>query len=604
MQPNDKDQFKALTEIVPVGIFLADQAGVCSYANNKWLDISGLSLNDVLYKNWLNFIHPEDQEKIAHAWKTATSKQISFQEEFRFLHSDGEVTWVNAQANPSKDQTGKITYAGAINEISERIKEKEISRENAERFTNAFEYAAIGMALISLEGGWIKVNQSVCDLLGYTKSELMQLTFQQITHPDDLARDLDYVRMLLDGKIKTYGMEKRYFTKSKQIVWAHLSVSLVRNQKGDPLYFISQIVDITDRKRMEDELRENEQRLLMATTSAKLGVWDLDLEADTLRWNDRMYELYGVKRETYQPSFTGWKESLHPDDLERSYREFQEAIAGARFESEFRVVWPDGTVKHINASAGLVKNAQGVTTRMMGINQDITEYKNAILLKSRFLDIAAHELRTPVTAFNLILQLTQKKLEKGEAIGADVLTRLQMQTDRITRLVVDLLDVSRLERGVLKIKREATDISKLISNCISEYKLRFPKREMIFAHVTPVTINVDPIRIYQVISNLLDNACKYTPENSPIEISLKDEASSVSVAVTDHGPGIPDEHKANLFTIFSRGSSELVDRAGGLGLGLFICQSLVELHQGKIEVASQLGQGTTFTFKLPHGEEK
>lgn len=602
-QLNEKDQFKALAEIVPVGIFFADQQGICSYVNDKWLNISGLQLNDVLQKNWLSFIHPEDREKISQAWKTATSKQLSFQQEFRFLRAKGEVIWVNAQANPLKNQTGEVTYAGAINEISERIKEQEISRENAERFTNAFEYASIGMALISIEGGWIKVNQSVCDFLGYSKSELIQLTFQQITHPDDLARDLDYVNKLLEGKIKTYGMEKRYFTKSKQVVWAHLSVSLVRNQKGEPLYFISQIVDITDRKRMEDELRENEQRLLMSTTSAKLGVWDLDLEADTLRWNDRMYELYGVKRETYHPSFAGWKETLHPDDLERSYREFQEVVAGGRFDSEFRVVWPDGTVKHIYATAGLVKNAQGVTTRMMGINQDITEYKNAILLKSRFLDIAAHELRTPVTAFNLILQLTQRKLEKGEAMGADVLTRLQLQADRITRLVVDLLDVSRLERGVLKIKREPTDISTLVSNCISEYKLRFPKREMIFAHVTPVVINVDPIRIYQVISNLLDNACKYTPENSPIEISVKDETSKISVSVTDHGPGIPDEHKANLFTIFSRGSSELVDRADGLGLGLFICQSLIELHKGKIDVASQLGQGTTFTFKLPRGEE-
>lgn len=624
MKQNEKHDFRALSQIVPVGIFFADQQGICTYVNDKWLDISGLHLKEILHQNWLSFIHPEDQVKISDAWKIATNQQLSFQEEFRFLHSNGEITWVNAQANPLKDQAGSIEYAGTMSEISERMKEQEISRENAERFTNAFEYASIGMALISIQGGWIKVNQSVCDLLGYAKSELMQLTFQQITHPDDLARDLDYVRRLLEGKIKTYGMEKRYFTKSGEIVWAHLSVSLVRNQKGEPLYFISQIVNITDRKRMEDEIRKNEQRLLMATTSAQLGVWDLDLEADTLEWNDQMYALYGVKRESYQPSFEGWKNRLHPDDLARSYQEFQETVAGERFDSEFRIVWPDGTIKNIKATAGLVRNAQGVTTRMMGINQDITEDKRAMqrlkelneyleearkvaekatVLRSRFLDIAAHELRTPVTAFNLILQVTQKKLEKGQPVEVDVLARLQMQGDRIARLVVDLLDVSRLERGVLKIKRESADISNLITNCMNEYKLRFPKREVVFTQTTPVMIHIDPIRIYQVVSNLLDNACKYTPESSPIEIYVKDEPRRVSVSVTDHGPGIPEDHKENLFTIFSRGSSELVERAGGLGLGLFICQSLVELHKGKIEVASQLGQGTTFAFELPRGEE-
>lgn len=624
MNLNEKDHFAALSKIVPVGIFFADQHGTCTYVNDKWLDISGLQLSDILQQNWLRFVHPEDQLKISSAWKIATDKQLPFQEEFRFLRSEGVMTWVNAQANPLKTQNGSIEYAGAISEISERIKEQEVSRENAERFTNAFEYAAIGMALISTEGGWIKANQSVCDLLGYTKSELMQLTFQQITHPDDLAQDLDYVRLMLEGKIKTYGMEKRYFTKSQEIVWAHLSVSLVRNQKGEPLYFISQIVNITDRKRMEEELRKNEQRLLMATTSAQLGVWDYDIEEGTLRWNDEMYALYGVQRETFQPSFETWKHRVHPDDLDRSTQEFQAALNDEIFSSEFRVVWPNGTVKNIKATAKLARNAEGIPTRATGINQDSTEDKKAIerlkelneyleearkvaekatVLRSRFLDIAAHELRTPVTAFNLILQVAQKKLEKGQEVGADILARLQLQGDRIARLVVDLLDVSRLERGVLQIKREPVDISGLIVNCINEYKLRFPQREITFTQAVPVTVNIDSIRIYQVVSNLLDNACKYTPENSPIQLAVKDEFNGVSVSVIDHGPGISEDHKENLFTIFSRGSSELVERAGGLGLGLFICQSLIELHKGKIHVASQLGHGATFTFELPRGEE-
>lgn len=624
MNQNEIDYFLALSKVVPVGIFFADLQAICTYANDKLLDISGLRSSDLLQQNWIHYIHPEDQEKVSFTWTTAIIRSLPFKAEFRFLHKSGEVTWVTAQATPLINSSGIVGYAGTMSEISERLKEQEIARENADRFTNAFEYASIGMALISLDGGWLKVNQSVCDLFGYSKEELMQLNFQQLTHPDDLAKDLEYVHQLLDRKIKTYSMEKRYFTKAKEIVWAHLSVSLVRNQKGDPLYFISQIENITDRKHTEEELRKSEQRLYLATTSAKLGIWDLDFEGSSLQWNDEMYKIYGVDRKTFQPTFEAWKNSLHPEDADRSAQEFVAAVNGNKdFNIEFRILRPDGTIRNIKATATFVRKADGTALRMTGANHDITEDKkamqrleelnhylvearkiaeNATILKSRFLDIAAHELRTPVTSFNLILQIAQRKLEAGQSVDPEVLTRLRMQGDRIARLVVDLLDVSRLERGMLQIKRESTDISNLINNCVAEFRLRHPHREIKFDQIKSILIKIDPVRIYQVVSNLIDNACKYTSENSPVEILIKDTPELVSVSVRDHGKGIPEEQQENLFKVFSRGSSDLIERSGGLGLGLFICKSLVDLHSGTIDVKSKLNEGSTFTFELPHEE--
>lgn len=147
----------------------------------------------------------------------------------------------------------------------------EALQESEERFSNAFKYAAIGMALVSTEGKWLKVNRSVCELLGYSESELLSKTFQDITHPDDLNADLLHVHQMLAGKVRTYEMQKRYFHKSGHIIWARLSVSLVRNQKREPLYFISQIENITERKRAEEKLIQSAKLASLGEMSAGIA---------------------------------------------------------------------------------------------------------------------------------------------------------------------------------------------------------------------------------------------------------------------------------------------------------------------------------------------
>ena len=507
----------------------------------------------------------------------------------------------------------------------QKTRAQEIAEENEQRFTNAFEYAAIGMALVSLEGRWLKVNRSVCKLLGYTEAELMKMTFQDVTHPDDLDKDLAYLHQMLRGEIQTYDMQKRYFNKSQKIVWVRLSVSMVRNHNREPSYFISQIEDITESKVMEEQLKENEQRLMLATTSAKLGVWDYNIETDTTQWDDRMYELYGVKREAFVINAKNWEKIVHPDDLAAAYHDYHLALTGDKeFYTEFRVIWPTGEVRALKCTAIVMRNKLGKPIRMIGINHDVTEDKKAFenlkllnkfleesrrvaetatLMKSRFLDIAAHELRTPVTSFSLLLQFTQKKLEKGYPVEMETLQRLRMQGERISHLVIDLLDVSRLERGVLLIQTEVNDITTLINNCVEDFKLRAINRSVTYSRPDkPINIKIDPVRIYQVVSNLLENAAKYTPEKNSIEISLEEKDQLITVSVADHGPGIPESQQAALFTVFSRGSTELTERSGGLGLGLFICRSIIELHGGTIDVKSIMGEGSVFSFQLPHKE--
>lgn len=226
--------------------------------------------------------------------------------------------------------------------------------------------------------------------------------------------------------------------------------------------------------------------------------------------------------------------------------------------------------------------------------------EKASILKSRFLDVAAHELRTPVTAFSLLLQLAKKQLERGVAVETTTLDRLLAQASRISSLVVDLLDVSRFERKTAKLDLSRQDLNSIVNECVEDFLLRQPSRNVLICQSdASVEFKFDNLRIRQVINNLLENVLKYTPENSPIEILVEKKEACARVAITDHGPGISDEQRAVLFTALSRGDTKLTTRSGGLGLGLYISSEIVKLHGGTIGVTSRVGSGSTFYFELP-----
>lgn len=246
--------------------------------------------------------------------------------------------------------------------------------------------------------------------------------------------------------------------------------------------------------------------------------------------------------------------------------------------------------------------------KMTDLLQDAT--KNAILIlkdeadrlalsKIKFLDIAAHELRNPIASISLLLRVAERKVEKNEPLSVDILARLRLPVDRLERLVVDLLDMSKLERGQLVLVPVKVDLVSLISQCIEEFQIQAPGRSFIFNKPDqPIETKLDPLRIYQVLASFLDNAIKYTSAGA-IEVGLTTTASAVRVSVTDHGAGIPLEKKSLLFTVFSRGILDSTMHDGGLGLGLSVCKGIIDLHNGIIGVESEIGKGSTFYFELP-----
>ncbi len=260
-------------------------------------------------------------------------------------------------------------------DITERKRMEEALRESEQKFANAFKHSGIGIALVGLEGQCLEVNHALCEIVGYTADELRQKTFQDITHPEDLDADLQHVSQLLVGRIDTYQMEKRYFHKSGQIVWVVLTAALVRHNDGRPKFFISQVENITDRKRMEETLRESEQKFANAFKYSGIGMSLLKLDGTLVEVNDSLCRMLGYSRE--ELSSLNVLTLTHPEDQAKEQALLMKLLAspGEVYQLEKRYLSKSGEVIWTFLTRTLVRNADGQPQFLVGQVEDISERK-------------------------------------------------------------------------------------------------------------------------------------------------------------------------------------------------------------------------------------
>jgi diguanylate cyclase (GGDEF)-like protein/PAS domain S-box-containing protein len=264
--------------------------------------------------------------------------------------------------------------------VEQQRRESARVAESEERFRNAMEHSAIGMALVGRDGAFLKVNHALCEMLGYTTSEFRALKFQAITHPDDLAGDLERVERVLSGEMDSFRMEKRYVRKDGGLVWAQLAVSCVRDKSGDALYFVSQIEDITARKAAEDALEESESRWNFALESARQGVWDHNLVTGRAFYSPVWKSLFGYMPDEFGDAGDAWEAMVHPDDRDRVMAHNRDVLAGEsdEFESEYRMRHRDGRwIWVLDRGRVIERDSHGAPIRMIGTYTDITRRREA-----------------------------------------------------------------------------------------------------------------------------------------------------------------------------------------------------------------------------------
>jgi two-component system, cell cycle sensor histidine kinase and response regulator CckA len=291
--------------------------------------------------------------------------------------------YLNVIIEPLREQPNQAVtnYIVLSEDVSERVQAELSLRESEERFRTVFEEGHIGLVLVDRRGRFMRTNPSFCEMVGYSEAELLKMTFGEVTHPDHRASDLENVKKVARGELDVYQAEKRYLRKDGQVVWGAITVSAVRSDRGELLYFLSTVQDISERRQAEAALaagkrqvHEALQRLDLAIKSAHLGVWDWNIPNNQMVWDDEMLNMYGYTRESFPGCIEAWQNGVHPDDRQRALAEFQAALDGIRpYDTIFRIIRSNGEVRTIKADGLVLRDERQAPARMLGLNRDITE---------------------------------------------------------------------------------------------------------------------------------------------------------------------------------------------------------------------------------------
>lgn len=473
------------------------------------------------------------------------------------------------------------------------------------QFCRAMEHSPIGTAIVGLDGRWINVNASLRRFLDHTADELNALTFQDITDEADLDRDLVQLEALLAGTIASYQMEKRYIRKDGARVWAELTVSLVRDAGGQPLFFISHVQDIEARKADEADRLRLTDRATLATQAAQIGIFEWELGSSALAWSPEMFALFGVEDPGHPLDFAFFSRCVHEDDRAALDASTFQALQDGLLDTEFRIRARD-EIRIIKVLAKVHRAGDGAPHRMIGANWDVTETRTLAIraeaasrAKSQFLAVMSHEIRTPM---NGILGMAQAM--RGDDLPEVQRERLDVIAEcgeSLLTILNDILDLSKVEAGKMEIEATPFDLRSLLSGMMATYASTAQDRGLALnldIEARPGVYLGDPTRLRQILANLISNALKFTASGS-VSMRVRPVAETLVFEVTDTGLGMDEEVLGRIFTPFAQEDNSTTRKFGGTGLGLSIVRQLAVLMGGDVTVASRPGHGSCFTVTLP-----
>jgi PAS domain S-box-containing protein len=396
----------------------------------------------------------------------------------------------------------------------------------------------------------------------------------------------------------------------------HLAhIEPVKDSSARVIGLVGSFVDVTllraaedAQARMHASLRESEESLRLALEGARLGMWVRDLTTNAIEGTPRYYEILGLPPDSAPLSLERWQQAVHPDDLPQLWEVARRAVENrTAYEHQFRVVRCDGSIVWTESRARVSYDQRDMPTRIVGILMDITDRKEAEAVlressrrKDEFLAILAHELRNPLAPIRYAGRMLKGPITQDRMVN--VSSMIERQLAHMTRLLDDLLDTSRVSRGVLELRLEPLDLRAAIEAAIDATRPSLETAgQTLITRISPSPLPVDGdrVRLTQAVGNLLDNASKYSDPGTQIEIETRETAEEVIVEVRDHGIGISRELLPKVFELFTQGAHGTA-KSKGLGIGLALTQQLVILHEGRIEAHSDgPGLGSRFVLRLP-----
>jgi PAS domain S-box-containing protein len=594
----------------------------------------GLSSDsEISYEIFLNCLHPQDRESTHAAVTRTLERGIDYDLEYRTIWSDGSVHWIAAKGKAFYNTEGKaVRMMGTAQDFTHRKHTEESLARSQESLTLAQEAGQIGSFDWNIETGITVWTQQLEAIFGFEKGSFggNVASWRERVHEDDLPHLQESLAYVMANQIPEWVVEYRIFRADNcEMRWIEAKARLFYNQSGKAVRIIGTNIDTTIRKQESEELRQSQLIYRNLADQMPQLFWITQPDGYHEYYNQRWYDYTGTTFD--QTRGSGWANLLHPDDVERSIKIWNESLAtGKNYDIEYRLLKAtDGEYRWHLGRAFPLRDENGQIIKWFGSCTDIHDQKlveeertqlldreriarnqaeKANRIKDEFLAVLSHELRSPL---NPILGwaklLKTRKFDEATRIkGLDTIERnakLQIQ------LIDDLLDVSRILRGKVTLNIGCVDLKTVIDAALETVRLTAENKSIKIK--TQLDRNIgkiegDAYRLQQVFNNLLNNAVKFTPNGGQVEVILGSESRdglpshSAIITVRDTGLGISPEFLPHVFEYFRQADSSTTRNYGGLGLGLAIVQHLVQLHNGSVGVDSPgEGQGASFTVRLP-----
>ena len=469
------------------------------------------------------------------------------------------------------------------------------------RYLDLYEFSPVGFMTLADDNFISVCNLKVCSLLGMERRALLHSRFAILIADDDKDRWYQFSR---DMKKSPQGEEKSIDLVVKRSngtsFYARLNCLRLEDKTDAPDSLQLVMTDISQQKQAEDKV---ENRLSLATHAAGIGIWDWNLQTMEMVWDDSMFELYHITREDFSNAVDAWENALHPEDRQRAEHEIQEALNNSKpFDTQFRIIWPNGEVRYIKATAKVFFDDKGVPLSMLGTNRDVTEITLVDRMKSEFITTAAHELRTPLTVINGYTELLNMDVGTKDE-QREMLSAIHGHSQAMIYLLNDMLDIAKIEARAaglyhMELQQIGPRLQKLTDTFITP-----DNHNKIKLEISPnlPEVKVDAAKIEQAVMNCLSNAYKFSPKRGEVTMRVKEvthnKQRKVLIAIEDQGIGMTPEQLDRMFEKFYRADSS--GAIPGTGLGMAIIKSIIEQHGGSIEIESKYGKGTKVMLYLP-----
>lgn len=587
------------------------------YFSPRWKNMLGYEDGELpnRVEEWQQRIHPEDRKRALNTIRSyLEGNTATYEIEHRLLHKDGSYRWVLARGAVLRDSSGKpYRMAGSHTDITERKHAEDDLKLYRLMVEGATEYAIFRLTPDGYVASW---NEGAQRMKGYRAEEIIGRHFSSFYPAEDVLNgkpDRELRVAQAEGRLEDEGWRLR---KDGSRLWASVVITALHDEGGRLTGFSKITRDQTERRRVEEDLRASEASLAEAQRIAHLGSWEWEIERGVDRWSDEVFRIFGYEPDEFEPTYEKFLSAINPQDRELVKQAVHAAVYdGKPYSLDHRILRPDGSERWVHEQGEVVRDAAGKPILMVGTMQDITEQKlaaaqreellaeveRALELRNEFLSIASHELKTPVTLLKGYAQVLQARAQAKEDAAILGPTRvISRQADRLNLLIEDLLDVSRIESGQVKLEMLPFDLRATLQETVEDVRISAPGFALRFdSGEGEFWVRGDRIRIQQVIANLLTNAIKYSDKRPEVDVSLKQEAGRAVVTVTDYGIGVPGQQQDNVFGLYFRGGNVSASNYGGLGLGLYISKSIMDRHDGAISLESTEGEGSAFRFSLP-----